>query len=102
MCFVKKGEVIDWLAVIFCGVVGIRVHDKCVSELRAGQLVGGTSFIADQAAGADVTAVERVRLVYWSKSELKKFLAENSEVRAAFQDSLGLDLSNRIRTAWEL
>ncbi len=99
-CFVQRGKPINQLAVIFSGKAGVEVNGKSVAEIQQGQFIGEMGFITDEVPSVDIVAIEPTRCMWWSKSKLQDFLKNNAELRAAFQRSLGMDLSSRLQAAW--
>ena len=56
---VEAGTALDRFIVIFTGKTGVRVGNKEIAQLGAGQFVGEMSFLTNQAPTADVVAIER-------------------------------------------
>ncbi len=100
-CFIKQGDVLDRLMLICAGKARVVEDGKEVGELGDGQFIGGIPFISEQAAPANVVAVEETHYMSWPKMELKEFLKENPELHAALQLTLGYDLALRIEAAYK-
>ncbi len=95
---VEKARGLDRLMVIASGRTAVMVADRVV-ELGEGRFVGEMSFITGEAPTVDVVAIDAIRYVSWPKTELKTFLAQHPQLRAAWQAVLGADLVNKLRAA---
>ncbi|HEY5242764.1 MAG TPA: cyclic nucleotide-binding domain-containing protein [Polyangiaceae bacterium] len=95
---VEKARGLDRLMVIASGRTAVKVADRVV-ELGEGRFVGEMSFITGEAPTVDVVAIDAIRYVSWPKTELKTFLAQHPQLRAAWQAVLGADLVNKLRAA---
>ena len=100
-CFIRQGDVLDRLMLICTGKARVIEDGKEVEELGDGRFIGGIPFITEQAAPANVVAVEATHYMSWPKMELKEFLKENPELHAALQLTLGYDLTLRIEAAYK-
>ena len=97
----KQGEAQERLSVIVTGRGSVHMHGKKVSEIREGQFVGKIAFETDEVAPITIVAMEPVRQVSWHKDDLKKFLKNKTELLAALQLILGVDLTVRLEDAWK-
>lgn len=97
-CFIAQGSELDRLMVICAGRAQVMTDGKAVDELGDGQFIGGIPFITEQAAPANVVAVEKTWYMSWLKPELKKFLAAKPELHTALQMTLGFDLTKRLES----
>lgn len=97
----KAGEPQDRLSVIVSGRGAVRLPDRQVSEVGAGQFVGEMSFMTDEVAPVSVHALEPVRQVSWHKDELRDFLKSKPDLSAALELILGADLSAMLEAAWK-
>jgi len=98
--FLEPGETPERLAVIYAGSVCVAVDGNPVAELKEGTFIGGTNFFTDEPGRASVFALEPIRCVWWPKRKLKDFLRRNPDLRAAFQLTLGMDLTKRLQESW--
>ena len=99
-CFVSKDEPLEKLILIYSGKANVELDGKKVGELHAGQFIGELSYFTDEVAAANVIATESTRYVSWPKDRLKRFLDNNSDLRAAFQIILGSVLARRLQDTW--
>lgn len=99
-CFISQGSELDRLMVICVGRACVIKDGKTVEELGDGQFIGGIPFITEEAAPANVVALEKTWYMSWLKPELKKFLDGKPELHTALQLSLGFDLTKRLEAAY--
>lgn len=98
-CLVEQNQVLNRMMVIFSGAATVKVGGEAVAQLAAGRLVGEMSFLTGEKTSASVWAQLRTRYVSWPSAELKRFLADNTELRAALQLVIGADLATKLRGA---
>lgn len=99
-CLVNQGHELDELMVIFSGKACIEIDGKNVTELLPGQFIGGISYITDEAAPANVVALESTRYFVWPKARLKSFLSKKPELHAALQSTLAIDFTKWLHGSW--
>jgi CRP-like cAMP-binding protein len=58
--------------------------------------------VTQQAASADILAIEPTRYVSWPKSKLKDFMAKNPDLHSALKSTLAIDLTKWIQATWAL
>lgn len=102
-----KGEIVaaedqeqNRLSVIVSGRAEVRMHDRRVSEIGAGQFAGNISFVTQEVAPIFIVALEPVRQVSWPKDELRKFLKGRIELTAALELVLAFDLGVELQRSW--
>ena len=98
-CLVPQNQTLDRMLVLYSGAATVKVDGQSVAELQAGRLIGEMSFLTGEKTSASVWATGRARYVAWPSAELKRFLADNSELRAALQLVIGADLATKLRAA---
>jgi len=94
---VRAGNELDAIMVIFDGKAAVKKDGRTVVELGEGRFVGEMSFLTGQAPAADVETLTKTRVVAWPTSALKKFLADNPDLRSAMQLVIGTDLVAKLR-----
>ncbi len=99
-CFISQGEPLHRLMVICAGRADVVQNGRTVDTLADGQFIGGIPFISDEAAPANVVAVEDTWYMSWPKEVLKNFLTAHPELNHALQLTLGFDLSKRLMAAF--
>ncbi len=96
----SENEIQDRLSVIVTGRADVRQHDRTVHELGAGHFAGKIAYLTDEAPSTSVVAVAPTRLVSWRKQDLRKFLKDKTELAAALNLILGVDLRASLEDAW--
>ncbi len=99
-CFIDRGSKLDELIVIYSGKACVKAHGEAVAEILPGQFIGSISYITEETAPADIVALEATRYVTWPKTKLKSFMEKNTELHAALQKTLAIDLARSLQTAW--
>ena len=56
--------------------------------------------MTDEAAPANVVALEPTRYVSWPKSKLRDFMKENPDLHSALTSTLAIDLSRWLKATW--
>ncbi len=98
-CLVAQNQALDRMLVLYSGAATVKVNDQSVAELKPGRLIGEMSFLTGEKTSASVWALGGARYVAWPSAELKRFLADNAELRAALQLVIGADLATKLRAA---
>jgi CRP-like cAMP-binding protein len=99
-CFVERYKPMDRLMVIYSGRACAEVDGRRVTELTPGQFIGSIDYITQEAALANVLAIEPTRYVSWPKSKLKDFMSRNPELHLALKSTLAIDLTKWIQATW--
>ena len=99
-CFVSMNDPLERLILIYSGKANVELDGQKVGELYAGQFIGEMSYFTEEVAADNVVAAEATRYVSWPKDQLKSFLDNNSDLRAAFQIILGSVLAKRLQDSW--
>ncbi len=99
-CFVTRGKPLDRLMVIYSGKACVEVDGRNVTELQPGQFIGSISYVTEEAAPANIVAIEPTRYVCWSKSELKDFMNKNPDLYTARETTLAVDLTKWLQDTW--
>ncbi len=99
-CFVTRGKSLDRLMVIYSGKACVEVDGRNVTELQPGQFIGSISYVTEEAAPANIVAIEPTRYVCWSKSELKDFMNKNPDLHTALETTLAVDLTKWLQDTW--
>ena len=99
-CFVKRGQMLNELIVIYSGKACVKVDDKAVAELEPGRFIGGISYVSEETAPVDVISLEPTRYVSWPKSTLQQFMNSNPEVHSALKTTLAIDLTKWLQATW--
>ncbi len=94
---VEQNTGLDNLMLIYSGNASVHVEDREVAKLREGQFIGEMSCITGGKTSASVIATDALRYVRWPKEQLYQFLDGNSEMRAALQMIVGMDLVVKLR-----
>ncbi len=97
---VAGGSELDKLMLIQSGQVCLIVDGVKTQIINPGQFMGSISFITDEIAPADFVALEPMRYLRWDKSSLKRYLTKNPELHAAIQETLSMDLTEKLKTSW--
>ncbi len=93
-------EPLEKLILIYSGKATVEIDGQKVGELHEGQFIGEMSYFTDELAAANVVATQDTRYVSWPKDQLRDFLDNNSDLRAAFQIILGSVLAKRLQESW--
>jgi Popeye protein conserved region len=96
---VAEGELPGRVLVLVDGAATVAVGGAPVARLAAGRLVGEMSFLTGEKTSASVTTDTPARYVAWPAAELRKFLDDSAELRAAWQLVVGADLATKLRAA---
>ncbi len=94
---VEQNTVLDNLMLIYSGNASVHVEGREVAKLREGQFIGEMSCITGGTTSASVIATDALRYVRWPKEQLYRFLDGNSEMRAALQMIVGMDLVAKLK-----
>jgi len=94
---VEPGKALERLMVILRGEVVVKTNDGRTRELRDGQFVGEMSYLTGKPPTAEVVASRPTRYASIPTGSLKKLLEQSSELRAAVQSILGMDLVHKLR-----
>ncbi len=97
---VAGGSELDVLMLIHSGQACLIVDGVKTQTVNPGQFMGSISFITDEIASADLVALEPTRYLQWKKSSLKRYLSKNPELHAAIQETLSIDLTEKLKTSW--
>lgn len=82
------------------GQACLMVDGVKTQTVNPGQFMGSISFITNEIAPADLVALEPMRYLRWKKSSLKKYLTKNPELHAAIQETLSIDLTDKLKASW--
>ena len=77
-----------------------EVDGRDVTELQPGHFIGSISYVTEEAAPANVVALEPTRYVPWRKSKLKDFMNKNPELHSALKSTLAIDLTRWLQATW--
>jgi Cyclic nucleotide-binding domain len=99
-CFVRRGEPLDRLMVIYSGRACVEVDGRNVAELQPGQFIGSISYVTGETAPANIMLIEPTRYVSWSKANLKGFMQKNPDLHTALKMTLAIDLTKWLRATW--
>jgi hypothetical protein len=99
-CLIASGSELDKLMLIQSGQACLIVDSVETQTVNPGQFMGSVSFITDEIAPADFVALEPMRYLRWDKSSLKRYLTKNPELHAAIQETLSMDLTEKLKTSW--
>lgn len=94
---VEEGQRLDEVLVIARGAATVDSGERRIATLEDGALVGEMSLLSGRATSASVTASTETRYLAWPAEELRAFLRDNSELRAAWQYVVGRDLVAKLR-----
>lgn len=94
---VAQNSSIDDLMVIYSGTASVRAGDKEIAKLQDGQFIGEMSYLTGGKTTASVVASDPLRYVRWHKEQLNRFLKRNTDMCAAMQMIIGVDLVGKIR-----
>lgn len=100
--FLTQGQAVDSLTLIADGKVNVEIDGKPVDTLGKGRFLGATAFLMrgrDFTVPVTVTAVEPTRVVAWSTAKLDTEFAKDTDLQAAIETCLGLELSRFLQTA---
>ena len=97
---VAGGSELDVLMLIQSGQACLMVDGVKTQTVNPGQFMGSISFITDEIAPADLVALEPTRYLQWKKSSLKRYLTKNPELHAAIQETLSIDLTEKLKSSW--
>ena len=90
------GQQLDSLMLIVSGEALVENQDKELNRLKDGQFIGEMGFWFDQDATASVKVLNPTQYLSWKKSELKKLLERNPNLKFAMQTIIGRDLSKKL------
>jgi CRP-like cAMP-binding protein len=99
-CFVERDKPLNRLMVIYSGRACAEVDGRNVTELQPGHFIGSISYVTEEAAPANVVAIEPTRYVSWQKSKLKDFMSENPDLHSALKSTLAIDLTRWLQATW--
>jgi CRP-like cAMP-binding protein len=99
-CFVERHQPSDRLMVIYSGRACAEVEGRKVTELEPGQFIGSIDYVTQEAAPADILAIEPTRYVSWPKSKLRDLMSKNPELHLALKSTLAIDLTKWIQATW--
>ena len=94
---VEPGKALERLMVILRGEVVVKTNDGRTRNLRDGQFVGEMSYLTGKPPTAEVIAARPTRYASIPTGSLKKLLEQSSDLRAAVQSILGMDLVHKLR-----
>ncbi len=97
---VVGGGELDVLMLIQSGQACLIIDGVKTQTVNPGQFMGSISFITDEIAPAELVALEPTRYLQWKKSSLKRYLTKNPELHAAIQETLSIDLTEKLKTSW--
>lgn len=95
----SQGDAVSDVVVIFEGKADVSVDGKRVATLDEGSLIGEIAFLTGAESSADVTAAQATHYVSWPMGDLKVFLKEHPDLRAAWQMVVGTDLALKLRAS---
>ena len=99
-CFVQRGKPLDRLMVIYSGKACAEVDGHKVTELQPGYFIGSISYVTEEAAPANIVAIEPTRYLSWHKSILKDFMKKNPDLHLALKSTLAIDLTKWLQATW--
>ena len=99
-CFVRRGEPLERLIVIYSGRACVEVDGRNVTELQPGQFIGSISYVTGETAPANVMSIEPTCYVSWSKASLKGFMQKNPDLHTALKMTLAIDLTKWLKATW--
>lgn len=99
-CFVERGKPLNRLIVVYSGKACAEVDGRRVTELQPGHFIGSISYVTEEAAPANVVAIEPTRYVSWPKSKLKDFMNKNPDLHSALKTMLAIDLARWLQATW--
>ena len=94
--FIRQGDELDELTLIYNGEVAVEINGKQVSRTRDGALIGEISFIKGGPATATVTACGPVRYLVWPKLELQNLLKRNPSMDISMKTVFSMELIKKI------
>lgn len=94
---IRNGEQLDRLLLIYSGSVEVKKGSYKIGELRLGQFLGEMSFLTQTNASADVTSLEPVRYIEWTRHALERFLEKRPHLRTDIQTAIGYDLIRKLQ-----
>jgi CRP-like cAMP-binding protein len=98
--FVERDKPLNRLMVIYSGHACVEVDGRNVAELQPGHFIGSISYVTDEAAPANVVALEPTRYVSWPKSKLRDFMKQNPDLHSALTSTLAIDLTRWLQATW--
>jgi Cyclic nucleotide-binding domain len=98
--FVERGKPLNRLMVIYSGRACAEVDGRHVTELQPGHFIGSISYVTEEAAPANVVAIEPTRYVSWPTSKLKDFMGKNPALHSALTSTLAVDLTRWLQATW--
>ena len=93
---VHAGQPAERVYAVVDGTVTVKLMDKIVTSLAAGNFVGEISYLTDGPATADVVAEEPVRCVAWERELLHRLLDRNKDLHAVMYAAFGADLAAKL------
>jgi CRP-like cAMP-binding protein len=99
-CFVERGKPLNRLMVIYSGRACAEIDGRKVTELQPGHFIGSISYVTEEAAPANVVAIEPMRYVSWPKSKLKDFMSKNPDLHSALELTLAVNLTRLLHATW--
>jgi CRP-like cAMP-binding protein len=99
-CFVERDKPLNRLMVIYSGRACAEVDGRNVTELHPGHFIGSISYVTEEAAPANVVAIEPTRYMSWPKSKLKDFMRKNPDLHSALTSTLAVDLTRWLQATW--
>lgn len=99
-CFVERGKPLNRLIVVYSGKACAEVDGRRVTELQPGHFIGSISYVTEEAAPANVVAIDPTRYVCWPKSKLKDFMNKNPDLHSALKTMLAIDLTRWLQATW--
>jgi len=96
---IHKGEQIDALFIVLEGLLDVSVpgHDKLISRLGAGEIVGELSFVDSRTPSTTVRAATDSVVYSVAREVLSARLQEEAEFAARFYRALSIFLAHRMR-----
>ena len=93
---IQEGENAGQLYYLASGTADVRVDDRLVGEIGAGQLVGEATVLGETAAIATVTLTQPSRFWCAQGDALNDYLAANPEARHALEHSFTVSLRQKL------
>jgi hypothetical protein len=94
---VEQGRAVGGVLLLTHGRVRIDLNGREIAEMLPGQFVGEMSYLTDEVASAQVTALESSRCVFWPSEQLERFFALNADLKGTFMAILGVDLVTKVK-----
>jgi CRP-like cAMP-binding protein len=82
------------------GKACVEVDGRNVAELQPGQFIGSISYVTEEAAPANIVALEPTRTVSWPKPKLEAFMRKNPDLHSALKTTLAIDLARWLHATW--